>query len=65
MSQLAVKLAERVDPRARALGEFLYGCLLHDVGKIGVPERILTKPGPLTTDEWAVMRTPPQRRRRA
>ena len=31
------------------------GALLHDIGKIGIPERILQKPGPLDEDEWAVM----------
>jgi HD-GYP domain-containing protein (c-di-GMP phosphodiesterase class II) len=36
-----------------------YGFLLHDVGKVGVPERILNKPGPLTAAEWRVMRTHP------
>jgi len=30
---------------------------LHDVGKVGIPDHILLKPGPLTADEWAVMRT--------
>src|SRR5687768_15235616 len=34
-----------------------YGFLLHDAGKVGVPERILGKPGPLTAAEWRVMRT--------
>src|SRR5207244_5590481 len=34
-----------------------YGCLLHDVGKIGIPDSILQKPGPLTKDERSVMRT--------
>jgi len=36
-----------------------FGFLLHDVGKVGVPERILGKPGPLTAAEWRVMRTHP------
>jgi len=36
-----------------------YGFLLHDTGKVGVPERILSKPGPLTAAEWRVMRTHP------
>ncbi|MBI4913427.1 MAG: response regulator [Acidobacteria bacterium] len=30
---------------------------MHDIGKIGIPDRILQKPGPLTEDEWRVMRT--------
>jgi HD-GYP domain-containing protein (c-di-GMP phosphodiesterase class II) len=32
------------------------GALLHDVGKIGIPESILNKPGPLTDDEFSVMK---------
>src|SRR5204863_3172 len=36
-----------------------YGFLLHDAGKGGIPERILSKPGPLTAAEWRVMRTHP------
>ncbi len=36
-----------------------FGALLHDIGKIGVPDAILRKPAPLTEDEWAAMREHP------
>ena len=40
------------------------GVLLHDIGKIGIPDAILLKPGPLTADEWRTMRTHPDLGRR-
>lgn len=39
------------------------GTLLHDIGKMGVPDAILRKTGPLTDEEWAVMRTHPRKAR--
>ena len=52
-------LAERVDPELAARPEVGYGFFLHDIGKVGVPEAVLCKPGPLDDAEWAVMREHP------
>ena len=52
---VAVADAMGLDSRERRNVEF--GALLHDIGKIAVPKEIINKPGPLTDDEWLVIRT--------
>jgi len=54
---LTVSVAERMglDEDTRRTAEL--GALLHDIGKIAVPDAIINKPGPLDDDEWAIMKT--------
>ena len=52
---VAVADAMGLSPKERRNVEF--GALLHDVGKIAVPKEIINKPGPLTDDEWMVIKT--------
>ena len=52
-------LARRAGIAEDALVHVRRGALLHDIGKVGIPDRILQKPGPLTDEEWAVMRRHP------
>lgn len=53
----AVMLAQKLAVPAEELMDISYGALLHDVGKIGVPDSILLKPGKLTEEEWKTMRS--------
>lgn len=62
--ELALVLGEQLDvsgPDLRMLG---HGALLHDIGKIGIPDAILCKPGPLTAREWEIMEEHPEIGRR-
>jgi len=54
VADMCVIVGEKLMNR-RELYQLEVAALLHDVGKIGVPDAILNKPGPLTKEEWAVM----------
>jgi HD-GYP domain-containing protein (c-di-GMP phosphodiesterase class II) len=54
---IAASLAEAVGLHGTRMQELIVGSFLHDVGKIGVPDHILLKPGPLSEEEMRIMRT--------
>ncbi len=59
VSDVAAALGRRLGFKGEELDAIEIGALLHDIGKIGIPERILHKPGPLDDEEWEVMKTHP------
>ncbi len=59
VSGLAVTLGRRLGMCDGELTNLKRGAQLHDIGKMGVPDSILLKPGPLTEEEWKVMRLHP------
>lgn len=60
VARLAVRLAARMGFSGQDLVTMEYGALLHDIGKLGIEDRILMKPGPLTDEEMDVMRGHPE-----
>jgi PAS domain S-box-containing protein/putative nucleotidyltransferase with HDIG domain len=60
VTSMVEELARLMQVDAAALVQLRRGALLHDIGKMGVPDEILRKPGPLTDEEWVVMRKHPQ-----
>jgi HD-GYP domain-containing protein (c-di-GMP phosphodiesterase class II) len=60
VSALAVAIGERLGTSGAALVRLRRAALLHDIGKLGVPNHILDKPDRLTPAEWAVVRRHPQ-----
>ncbi|MDP2479058.1 MAG: HD domain-containing phosphohydrolase [Candidatus Palauibacterales bacterium] len=59
VTEITLRLARRMGVPEEALTHVRHGALLHDIGKVGVPDAILLKPGPLDEDEWRVMRRHP------
>jgi putative nucleotidyltransferase with HDIG domain len=61
VEEMAVSLGSEMGLTGKDLEVLKRGALLHDIGKIGVPDGILHKPGPLDDDEWQEMRQHPQK----
>ena len=59
VSRLATTLGKKMGLSEKEMEALRYGGVLHDIGKIAVPGDILNKPGPLSAEEWIVMKTHP------
>jgi len=57
--EMTVRMAQLLGIADKDLIHIRRGALLHDIGKMGIPDSILLKPGPLTEDEWVIMRKHP------
>ena len=57
--ELTMHVARRMEVGGEKLGHIRRGALLHDIGKMGIPDSILQKPGKLTDEEWQIMRQHP------
>ena len=60
VTEMTVRLARSLGRTDEEILNIRRGALLHDMGKMGIPDEILQKPGPLTEEEWEVMRQHPQ-----
>jgi putative nucleotidyltransferase with HDIG domain len=60
VAEMTVRLAEKIGFDEEQMPHVRRGALLHDIGKIGIPDAILLKPGKLTDEEWKTMRKHPQ-----
>ena len=56
VTQAAVRLGRRLGLSELELTHVRRGAMLHDIGKMAIPDSILLKPGPLTTEEWEMIR---------
>jgi diguanylate cyclase (GGDEF)-like protein len=60
VTELTLSMARRIGYPETELSQLRRGALLHDIGKIAIPDEILRKPGKLTAEEWATMKKHPQ-----
>ncbi len=59
VADMTVRLALMMGVEKEAIVHIRRGAILHDIGKVAIPDEILFKPGPLTEEEWDVMRQHP------
>ena len=59
VTEMTMRLASAMDVRSDELVQIQRGAMLHDIGKMGIPDSILTKPGTLTNEEWLIMQQHP------
>lgn len=60
VTDLAIRVGEALGLDHEALVQLRRGALLHDIGKMAIPDSILLKEEPLTNDEWRIMRRHPE-----
>lgn len=60
MTRLAHSLGKRLGVNSSFFDDLELLCALHDIGKVGIPDEVLLKPGPLDEGEWLIMRTHPE-----
>ena len=59
VSKYSEALARAINLPEKEINRIMLGALLHDVGKIGIPENVLKKDGPLSDEEWSIMKRHP------
>lgn len=60
VAKMSLQLAQLFGFSEELMINIRWGALLHDIGKMGIPDQILLKPGPLTDDEWFIMKKHPE-----
>lgn len=61
LQEMAIKLGKRMGLNSDQLVDLSLFAQVHDLGKVGIPDRILFKPGKLTEEEWAIMKLHPEK----
>jgi PAS domain S-box-containing protein len=59
VTEMTIRLAEAMDINKDEFAHIRRGALLHDIGKMGISDKIILKPGPLDEEEWEIMRQHP------